>query len=135
MNGKTNNNHPKIETDFRYAIVAGWLILPALMILFNLFMVLYVVFTFNPADLGGYDLFIYITDLVLTLFYLFIIYTWVKRKQILPKLMIANFTIEVLLQLAVIFVGAKINWIYLLISAIWIAYFITSKRAKATFIH
>lgn len=59
MNGKTKSNPPKIDTDFRYAIVAGWLILPALMILSNLIMVLYVIFTFNPADLGGYDLFIY----------------------------------------------------------------------------
>ncbi|HLR61795.1 MAG TPA: DUF2569 domain-containing protein, partial [Lentibacillus sp.] len=88
MNEKMAKNQPEFETESRYAIIAGWLIIPAIMILFNLTTVMYVVLTFNPADLAGYDLFIYITDFVLAFFYLFIIYTWIKRKRILPKLMI-----------------------------------------------
>ncbi|HLR61674.1 MAG TPA: DUF2569 domain-containing protein, partial [Lentibacillus sp.] len=93
------------------------------------------VLTFNPADLAGYDLFIYITDFVLAFFYLFIIYTWIKRKRILPKLMIVSYTIDILLYLPVIISGAGIDWIYILFNAVLIGYFIRSKRVKATFVN
>lgn len=135
MNEEAKKYQPEFETDFRYAIVAGWLIIPALMILFNLVTVLYVVLTFNPANLGGYDLFIYISDFILAIFYLFIIYTWIKRKQVMPKLMIASYTVDILLYLPVLLAGAGIDWIFLLSSAIWIGYFIRSKRVKATFVN
>ncbi|KRG11855.1 hypothetical protein ACA30_01070 [Virgibacillus soli] len=135
MKEETTKKQPEIKTDFRYAIVAGWLIIPALMILFNLVTVMYVIFTYNPANLGGYDLFVYISDYILAFFYLFIIYTWVKRKKILPKLMIVIYILDILLYLPVIFMGAQMDWIYILISAIWIGYFIRSKRVKATFIN
>ncbi|GIN21988.1 MAG TPA: DUF2569 domain-containing protein [Bacillus bacterium] len=132
---ETARNQPQFETNFRYAIVAGWLIIPALTILFNLVTVMYVILTFNPAHLGGYDLFIYITDFILVFFYLFTLYTWVKRKMILPKLMIATYTIDVLLSLPFMFVGAAIDWITILFSAVWIGYFIRSRRVKATFVN
>lgn len=135
MNEKMVKNQPEFETESRYAIIAGWLIIPAIMILFNLTTVMYVVLTFNPADLAGYDLFIYITDFVLAFFYLFIIYTWIKRKRILPKLMIASYTIDILLYLPVIISGAGIDWIYILFNAVLIGYFIRSKRVKATFVN
>lgn len=135
MNEKMAKNQPEFETESRYAIMAGWLIIPAIMILFNLTTVMYVVLTFNPADLAGYDLFIYITDFVLAFFYLFIIYTWIKRKRILPKLMIASYTIDILLYLPVIISGAGIDWIYILFNAVLIGYFIRSKRVKATFVN
>jgi hypothetical protein len=135
MNGETTNYQPEFKTDFRYAIIAGWLIIPAVIILFNFVTVLYVVFIYNPTSLSGYDLFIYIADFILAFFYLYIIYTWIKRKQILPKLMIASFIVDVLLYLPIVFAGAGIDWIFILSSAIWIGYFIRSKRVKATFIN
>lgn len=135
MNEKMVKNQPGFETESRYAIIAGWLIIPAIMILFNLTTVMYVVLTFNPADLASYDLFIYITDFVLAFFYLFIIYTWIKRKRILSKLMIASYTIDILLYLPVIISGAGIDWIYILFNAVLIGYFIRSKRVKATFVN
>ena len=133
MEEKTTNNQPEFNTDSPYAIVAGWLILPAIMVILNIAAAVYIVVVVNPAYLGAYNLVIYITNIILIFFYLFIIYSWIKRKRVLPKLMITAYTINILSHLPVLFMEGETGGGSILPSVIWILYFIRSRRVKATF--
>ncbi|WP_040983378.1 DUF2569 family protein [Oceanobacillus jeddahense] len=133
MKEKETKKQSEFRTDFKYAIVAGWLIIPAIMIIFNIAAVTYVVIAVNPFYLDAYNLFIYIINFILVFFYLFIIYLWLKRKQILPKFMIAAYIINIFSYLPLLIYEGRLNWISILFSMIWIGYFIRSKRVKATF--
>ncbi|MGX8790391.1 DUF2569 family protein [Oceanobacillus sp. M60] len=130
---KKEEHQSAFQTDSRYAIVAGWLIIPAIMILFSIISVVLLVIAVNPASLGTYSLVVYITSIILFFFYLFIIYIWIKRKQILPKLMITAYSINILSNIPAIFVEGEMPGGAILINLIWIGYFIRSKRVKATF--
>jgi hypothetical protein len=132
MNQETADRHPEFRTDFRYAIVAGWLILPALYLLFNLFSVGSVVISFNPLKMTGQELLVYIIYLFLALFYLFIAYNWLKRKKQLPLLMISAYVINILLNVNAWLAGAG-GLLGIGISLLWIVYFSRSRRVKATF--
>ncbi|MFC7365078.1 MULTISPECIES: DUF2569 family protein [Bhargavaea] len=133
MNHETSGSRPEFKTDFRYAVVAGWLILPALYLLFSLFMVSSVVLSFNPLEMSGQDLWVYIIYLSLTFYYLFVILSWVQRKKRLPLLMIIAYLVEILLTLYAWFVGAG-GLLGIGILMVWILYFASSRRVKATFI-
>ncbi|GGP13264.1 DUF2569 family protein [Oceanobacillus neutriphilus] len=133
MEEKNAENQPEFRTDSPYAIVAGWLILPAIMMILNIVVAVYIVIAVNPAYLGNYDLAIYITNIILIFFYLFIIYSWIKRKRILPKLMITAYTINILSHLPDLFMEGETGGGSILPSVLWILYFIRSRRVKATF--
>lgn len=133
MNNSETHQEPQFDTSFRYAIIAGWLILPALNILFSLISRIYFLAE-NTAFLKS--LYIsYIESIIFTLFYLFVIYVWVKRKKILPLLMISHFAVAAILRLSVLNITDKSNWLHLLLDVVWILYFIRSKRVKATFVN
>lgn len=117
------------ETDHGYAIVAGWLIVPAIKIILAL-VALIVSMNFNDPFAQGMLMWLYIPFLII------ILITWFQRKRVLPKLAIAYFTSIVLLNIiSAINVGyMEAGLSSLLFDAVWIGYFLKSRRVKETFI-
>ncbi|KZE37998.1 hypothetical protein AV656_03440 [Bhargavaea cecembensis] len=133
MNHEATDGDSEFHTDSRYAIVAGWLILPALYLLFNLFTVSSVILSFNPLDMRGQDLIVYIIYLLLTVYYFYIAYNWIKRKKRLPLLIIIAYIINILINISAWLAGMG-GLLGIGISVLWIVYFVRSRRVKATFI-
>lgn len=134
------NRKKTFDTDFTYAIIAGWLIIPAIEIVFSFIGIISSLIVNNPFAYDGSDQWIYIFSYVMSWLYIplfiYIIVVWFKRKKLLPKLMILYYLISVLLAVIFMFhfrhLGAE--WFPILFSLIWIGYFSKSKRVKATFI-
>ena len=132
MNQQATDSGSEFHTDHRYAIVAGWLILPALYLLFSLFTVVSVILSFNPFDLRGSELMVYILYIFLTFYYVYIAYNWIMRKKRLPLLMIIAYVIDILLDISAWLAGVG-GLLGIGISVLWIVYFASSRRVKATF--
>lgn len=128
-------NEPIFETKHTYAIVSGWLILPALYSFFVLLRGAIMIGFVNPFELSGYDIIIYSVDAFFFLYLIPIYFVWFKRKQILPKLMIGFFIIYALSIIPYYFAGAGIDFITIIISIVWTLYFLRSKRVQQTFVH
>ena len=64
----TDQNNHEFNTDFKYAIVAGWLIIPAINVLFSFLGFGVIVFFVNPLQLEGVELATYIFSLISLLF-------------------------------------------------------------------
>lgn len=140
MSHTEKENQNKFETDFHYAIVAGWLIIPAIGILFGLLSQIYHIFQVyllghglsnNTYTIPGAD---FLIDLIIALYYAFIIIVWVKRRKMLPPLMIITLAITTVPSLIFLFEGVKSEWLYVSYGIIWIAYFIRSRRVRETFV-
>lgn len=127
----TNQQEPQFNTDFKYAIVAGWLIIPAIHVLFAVFGSILILVIANPVELEGVGLATYIFSLVLLLFSGYTIYAWVKRKRILPMLMIIFYIAQVGESSILSDIGEQP--FFIVVCIIFIGYFIRSKRVKATF--
>lgn len=130
---KQEIEHPEggklFDTDHEYAIVAGWLIIPALKIFLALVTLIFTV-DFNATFSQGVLIWLYIP------FLLIIMVTWFQRRKLLPKLVIAYFISIILLNIVTaINVGyMQAGVASLLFDAVWIGYFIRSRRVKETFI-
>src|SRR5699024_7685185 len=133
------NRKKTFDTDFTYVIIAGWLIIPAIEIVFSFIGIISSLIVNNPFAYDGSDPWIYIFSYVVSWLYIplfiYIIVVWFKRKKLLPKLMILYYLISVLLAVTFMFyfrhVGAE--WFSILFNLIWIGYFTKSKRVKETF--
>lgn len=135
MNSTEADNQYGFETDFHYAIVAGWLILPALGVLFALFDHTFFLIKSLPVFFHKTIIMFFGESLLSVLFYLVVIYTWVKRKKIMPLLMIIILTIIVIQNIIISIITGELEWLYILSGIIWTLYFIRSKRVKATFVN
>lgn len=134
MNEKnTTQEEASFNTDYKYAIVAGWLILPAIHVIVSTIGSLLIITMGNPADLNKVGLITYIFSVIFLPFLAFIIYSWFKRKRFLPILMMVFYTIQAIESLFVYVSGYTEEMFYSFISIILIVYFIRSKRVKATF--
>src|SRR5699024_9039033 len=131
----TNNESEKqIQTDFSYAIVAGWLILPAIGLVFSFLESLLFLIS---ADFAAAP-FVYVINILFVLLQAVIIWAWIKRKKVLPALMIIIYALSILGEL--LFSGGCAAsgfelFFFVLLDLIWIGYFIRSKRVKATFVY
>lgn len=121
------------DTSKWYAIFSGWLILPAIFTLL-IFIGAIIMVTFrSPSQLSGFDLVIYYADLI-TIPYLIITYIfWFLRKKAFPYIMIGFFILLAGMNIAYFISGYQLDPVNLLMSIVWIIYFIRSKRVKATF--
>ncbi|MEW9677641.1 DUF2569 family protein [Lentibacillus sp. L22] len=127
------NNTKTFNTDSGYAIVAGWLVLPAIGIILSFINTLAIILTVNLANYP----FLYIVNVIYLILYLIIIYAWLKRKRILPKLMMVLYGISIIFSTLFIIGAGPVNneWMSVIASAIWIGYFLKSQRVKQTFVH
>lgn len=130
---ETTSNEHEFETDYKYAIVTGWLIIPAIHVIISTLGSLLIIVIGNPSELDKIGLVTYIFSAVFLPFLGFIIYSWLKRKRFLPILMIIFYGIQVAESLLVYISGHGEEMFYLLVSVLLIVYFIRSKRVKATF--
>lgn len=130
----TEQKNQAFNTDFKYAIVSGWLIIPAIHALFTMLGSILIVFLGQPQNLEGAGLVTYIFSLVMILYLAFTAYAWIKRKRVLPLLMIVFYSLQTLESFTFVIAGFAEEYFYLLVNVIFIVYFIRSKRVKATFI-
>jgi|SRR5699024_3211360 len=128
------NKEKQFETEHWYAIFSGFLIIPAIVALLTLLGATIMVIFVDPSELSGFDLVFYWVDAVYIPLLLFIFYTWFTRKRYFPVLMIVFFSIRVLLNLTYFISGYGIDPVNLVVSIIWIIYFIRSERVKQTFV-
>lgn len=144
-------NNGNIDTQFGYAIVAGWLIFPAIGLIFSFISTLLSLFSSDSAmtDQTNLYFFSYMLSIVYVPFFLILIVKWWGRKRMLPKLMIAYYVSTLIFSMGIYFYQVivveeqkevnlstiiqelGITWIFALG---WIAYFMKSKRVKATFV-
>lgn len=133
MTEKNIKDEPNFNTDSTYAIVSGWLILPAIHVFVSAFGSVLILFMANPAELDQVGLTTYIFSAVMLLFTAFVIYSWIKRKRFVPILMIIFYLVQAAESLLVYVSGYTEEMFYLLVSVVLIVYFVRSKRVKATF--
>jgi len=127
------NRKKTFDTDFTYAIIAGWLIIPAVEIVFSFIGIISSLIVSNPFAFDGSDPWIYIFSYIISWLYIplfiYIIVVWFKRKKLLPKLMIIYYLSSVLLAVIFMFYFRHIGteWFPILFNLIWIGYFSKSK--------
>ncbi|MBU5467312.1 DUF2569 domain-containing protein [Virgibacillus sp. MSJ-26] len=126
-------DEPNFNTDSKYAIVSGWLILPAIHVFVSTFGSVLILLMANPVELDQVGLTTYIFSAVMLLFTAVVIYSWIKRKRFVPILMIIFYLVQAAESLLVYISGYAEEMFYLLVSVVLIVYFIRSKRVKATF--
>lgn len=130
----TEQKNQAFNTEFKYATVAGWLIIPTIHVLFTMLGSILIIFLGQPQNLEGAGLVTYIFSLVTVLYLGFTAYAWIKRKRVLPLLMIIFYSLQTLESFTFVIAGYGEEYFYLLVNVIFIVYFIRSKRVKATFI-
>lgn len=135
MNDTPQHNEPDFETDHKYAIVAGWLIIPAISTLLTFLGSIIMLIFVNPFELTGFDLYIYLMDLFFFVFLVITYYFWFKRKKLFPKIIMLYFLINALWAIAYYVAGFSINFLNIAMSIVLIFYFQKSKRVEQTFIH
>lgn len=126
-------NEMTFDTSKWYSIFSGFLILPAIFTVLTFLGAIIMVMYRSPSQLSGFDLVIYYFD-AFTIPYLIITYIlWFKRKKIFPYFMIVYFGLTALLQLSYFIAGHPLDTLNLVMSIVWVIYFIRSQRVKATF--
>jgi len=130
----TSKQQQTFDTENPYAAVSGWLALAAAYSLFILLSALIMIIFVNPAQLSGFDIVIYLLDVIFLPILLVTAYFWWNRKRILPHLMIVFFIMIGLKEVVYLIGDASTNYFNIAASIVWIIYFFRSERVKQTFI-
>lgn len=134
MQNIPQTNEQEFETNHKYAIFAGWLIFPAIFTLLTFLQGAIMISFVNPLKISGYDLIIYGMDAFFFLYLIVVYFSWLKRKRIFPKLIMAFFFFYALSIIPYYLAGSGIDYISIIISIVWMIYFQRSKRVAQTFI-
>jgi len=127
------NGTKRFDTSGSYAWIGGFLILPALATVVMFISSVLIVMISNPSTLGGLNLIMYVLSVLLIPYIIFIFYNWVKRKLLLPLLMVIFFSIQAAISIGYMVLGLENEFINVFLNLIWAIYFIRSIRVKETF--
>ncbi|HLR23007.1 MAG TPA: hypothetical protein VK100_04705 [Pseudogracilibacillus sp.] len=129
----TSKQQQTFDTESPYAAVSGWLALAAAYSLFILLSALIMIIFVNPAQLSGFDIIIYLLDIIFLPILLITAYFWWNRKRIFPYLMIVFFLMIGIKEVVYLIGDASPNYFNIAASIVWIIYFFRSERVKQTF--
>src|SRR5699024_8197980 len=130
----TSTQQQTFDTESPYAAVSGWLALAAAHSLFILLSALIMIIFVNPAQLSGFDIIIYLLDIIFLPILLITAYFWWNRKRIFPYLMIVFFLMIGIKAVVYVIGDASPNYFDIAASIACIIYFFRSERFKRTFI-
>lgn len=134
MSESVRNTVPNFETSNWYAPFTGWLLVPTIMSLFTFLGSIIMIVFVNPKTLQDFELAIYAMDAFNFVYLLITYFFWIRRKKLLPKLMIGFFGIMSLWFITMYAFDKPISYINLVMAVGWIVYFVRSERVKQTFI-
>jgi len=127
------NNDSNFDTSQWYAIFAGWLFVPIIIAFMRLLGAIIMVIFVNPSQITGLELTIYYGDLISLPILIPTFIMLFLRKRWFPILIIIYFVTNAILTVTYYIKGHNLDVFQLVMSLIWIVYFIRSKRVKATF--
>src|SRR5699024_7666358 len=116
-----------------YAAVSGWLALAAAYSLFILLSALIMIIFVNPAQLSGFDIIIYLLDIIFLPILLITVYFWCNSIRIFLYFLFVFFLMIVINEVVYLIGDASPNYFYIAASIVWIIYFFRSERVKQTF--
>src|SRR5699024_11961954 len=87
----------------------------------------------NPAQLSGFDIIIYLLDIIFLPILLITAYFWWNRKRIFPYLMIVFFLMIGIKEVVYLIGDASPNYFNIAASIVWLIYFFRSERVQQTF--
>jgi len=135
MTESVRDNEPEFDTSQWYAPFYGWLIFPALFSFFIFLGALIMVIFVRPSDLEGFELAIYSMDVFNLIFLSIAYFFWFRRKKLFPYLMVIFFGIMSIWFIIMYIYNMPFNYLNLIMSVVWIFYFLRSKRVKQTFVY
>src|SRR5699024_5032257 len=129
----TSKQQQTFDTESPYAAVSGWLALAAAYSLFILLSAFIMIIFVNPAQLSGFDIVIYLLDIIFLPILLITGYFWWNSIRLLPYLMIVVFLMIGIKEVVYVIGDASPNYFDIAASIVSIIYFFRSERAKQTF--
>src|SRR5699024_2422632 len=129
----TSKQQQTFDTESPYAAVSGWLALAAAYSLFIHLSALIMIIFVNPAQLSGFDIIIYLLDIIfLPILRTTAYFSW-NRKRIFPYLMIVMFIMIGINEFVYLIRYASPNYFNIAATIVWIIYLFRSERVKQTF--
>ena len=155
MNGNAGQTEPEQERKDKLQGIRGWLVIPAVQLVFGLLLHLLTLFAsfsmYQEFDRAGYGR-VYIFELIISLgLFVFMIYAalrFFKKKMNAQKTMVVLYSVLPFTAVIILLTEASAGAPYPVLSEtgkqlvvqivsafIWIPYFNVSKRVKATFVN
>jgi len=127
------NTELDLKTNHWYGPFVGWLIIPIIVAFLDLLGAIIMVIFLNPSEINGTDLLIYYADVVVLPILIVTFIMMFLRKRFFTYLIIVYFAISAIFTIIFYRYGMKLDVFQLVMSIVWIIYFIRSERVKATF--
>ena len=127
----------KRKTQGKLEGIGGWLILPIIGLFISVPILLYDLLSVNAIyEFNFYIGLLSLLDIILLVLVVIALFSIFNKKKYAPKIMISFYTANIMIQLVIAFLIEDFSGIIAPIigGAIWIPYFIKSKRVKNTFV-